>query len=77
MQFSWIKRRCLPRNATGAVWKGALASLPCGLLWIASALLVSSGTMAGASNQERHSGGEAREKVPPGMVWIPHVFNGN
>src|SRR6516165_9726167 len=75
MHFSWIKGRCLPCNATGAVWKGALALLLCGLLWVASALLVLSGTMAApdaaASNREGHSGGEAPEKVPPGMVWIP------
>jgi formylglycine-generating enzyme len=49
--------------------------LLCGLLGLASALLVSSGTMAApdaaASNREGHSGSEAREKVPPGMVWIP------
>jgi len=49
--------------------------LLCGLLWVASALLVSSGTMAApdaaASNRESHSGSEAREKGPLGMVWIP------
>jgi len=77
MHFSWIKGRCLPCNATGAVWKGALALLLCGLLWVASALLVLSGTMAApdaaASNREGHSGSEAREKVPPEWFGFPEA----
>jgi formylglycine-generating enzyme required for sulfatase activity len=76
MRFPWIVGQSLARNATGAVWKGAqLALLLCGLLGVASALLLSGGTMAspdaGASNPDRPSGRQAGGKAPPGMAWIP------
>src|SRR6516162_4435874 len=76
MHFSWIKGRRLPRNASGAAWQGAqLALLLCGLLGVASALLISGRTMprpdAGATNSNRTSERQAGGKAPPGMVWIP------
>jgi formylglycine-generating enzyme len=55
--------------------KGAPLALLCGLLGIASVLLVSSGTMASpnatGSNPDVPSVGQARRKAPPAMVWIP------
>src|SRR5438105_4093065 len=76
MQFSRINGRSLARRAIGAISKGAhLALLLCGLLGIASVLLVSSGTMASpnatASNQHDRSGGQVNRKASPGMAWIP------
>jgi len=76
MHFSWIKGPRLPRNASGAAWQGAqLALLLCGLLGVASALLISGRTMprpdAGATNSNRPSERQAGGKAPPGMVWIP------
>jgi len=75
MHFSRIKGRSLARSASGTISKGAqVALLLCGLLGIASVLLVSSATMAipnaTASNQDDRSGGQVNRKVPAGMVWI-------
>src|SRR6516225_1099134 len=76
MHFSRIKGRSLARNASGAIWKGAqVALLLCGLLGLASALLVLSGTMASpnaaASNPDKPSRSESGRKAPSAMVWIP------
>jgi sulfatase modifying factor 1 len=76
MQFSRINGRSLARRATGTISKGAhLALLLCGLLGIASVLLISSGTMASpnatASNPDEPSGSQVRRKTPPAMIWIP------
>ena len=73
--FSRIKRRSLARSATETISKGSqLALLLCGLLGIASVLLVSSGTLAipnaSASNPDDRSGGQANRKAPPDMAWI-------
>ena len=75
MHFSRIKGRNLARSATGTISKGAqLALLLCGLLGIASVLLVLSGIMASpdaaASNPDKPSGGQVTRKAPPAMVWI-------
>jgi len=75
MQFSRINGRSLARRATGTISKGAqLALLLCGLLGIASVLLVSSGTMASPndtrSNPDDGSGGQINRKALPGMAWI-------
>ncbi|MBV8377814.1 MAG: formylglycine-generating enzyme family protein [Verrucomicrobia bacterium] len=75
MHFSRIKGPSLARSATGPISKGAqVALLVCGLLGIASALLVSSGTIASAngsaSNPGEPSGRQAGRKAPPGMVLI-------
>ena len=61
MRFSRIKGRSLPRSATATISKGThLAFLLCGLLGIASVVLVSSGTMASpnatGSNRNEASG---------------------
>jgi len=52
-----------------------LALLLCGLLGIASVLLVAGGTMASpnatASNSDDRSGGQVNKKAPPEMAWIP------
>jgi formylglycine-generating enzyme required for sulfatase activity len=66
----------LVRNATGAVWKGAQpALLLCGLVGLAPALLVSTGTLANpnaaASNPDEAYLRHARRTAPPAMVWIP------
>jgi formylglycine-generating enzyme required for sulfatase activity len=76
MQFSRFKGRCLARSTTATISKGAQrALLLCGLLGIASLLLVSSGTMASpnatASNPDEPAGGQVRRKASPAMVWIP------
>src|SRR5271165_2215282 len=76
MNFSRIKGRSLGRSATGMISKGAqLALLLCGLLGIASVLLVSSGTIAmpnaNASNPDKPSGSRVNRKAPPAMAWIP------
>jgi hypothetical protein len=76
MHFWQIKGRNLARSATDPVGKGSqLAVLFCGLLGIASVLLVLSGSMpsfnANASNPDDRSGGQVRRKAPPGTVWIP------
>src|SRR5690242_12315958 len=75
MHFSRIKGQSLARSATGTISKGAqLAFLLCGLLGIASVLLVLSGIMASpnaaASNPDKPSGGQVTRKAPPAMVWI-------
>jgi sulfatase modifying factor 1 len=75
MHFSRIKGRNLARSATCTISKGAqLALLLCGLLGIASVLLVLSGIMASpnaaASNPDKPSGGQVTRKAPPAMVWI-------
>jgi len=72
--MSRIKRWTL--GATGSVGKGSqLAMLFCGLLGIASVLLVLSGSMASfnanASNPDDRSGGQVHGKAPPGTLWIP------
>jgi sulfatase modifying factor 1 len=63
-----MKGRNLPRSAPGKL-------LLCGLLGIASVLLVLSGIMASsnatASNPDESSGGQVRRESPPAMVWIP------
>jgi formylglycine-generating enzyme required for sulfatase activity len=74
--FSRIKWRSLARNATETISKGSQpALLLCGLLGIASVLLVSSGTLAipnaSASNPDDRSGRQANRKAPPDMAWIP------
>jgi formylglycine-generating enzyme required for sulfatase activity len=76
MHFSRMKRRNFARSATGTILKRAqLALLFCGLLGIASKLLVSGGTLASpnalGSNPDEPSRGETLKKAPPGMVWIP------
>ena len=76
MHFWQIKGRNLARSATDPDWKGSqLAVLFCGLLGIASVLLVLSGSMASfnanASNPDDRSGGQVRRKAPPGTVWVP------
>ena len=76
MLFSWMKGRSLTRRAAATVSRGAqLALLRCGLLVIAAALLVSSGTMpsynANASNPDETPGHQANRKSLPGMAWIP------
>jgi sulfatase modifying factor 1 len=76
MHFWQSKARSLARSATATISKGAhLALLLCGLLGIASVLLISNGTMvspnATASNPDELSRGPARRKAPPGMAWIP------
>jgi sulfatase modifying factor 1 len=75
MLFSWITGRKLAGSAPDTILKGAqLALLLCGFLGIASALLVSSGTMAipnaTASNPDQPFGGQVRRKSPTAMVWI-------
>ena len=76
MHFSRMKGRSFVRSATATVVKRAqLALLLCGLLGIASKLLVSGGTMANpyatGSNSDEPSRGQGLKKAPPGMVWIP------
>jgi len=76
MCFSWIKGKDRRGNVGGTISKGAkVAFLVCGFLVIASALLVSSGTMtsssAKASNPDEPSADQVRRKTPPGMAWIP------
>jgi formylglycine-generating enzyme len=76
MRFSWMKGKSRPGNAGGTISKGAkVAFLVCGLLVIAFALVVSSGTMtsssAKASNPDLPSADQVRRKTPPGMAWIP------
>src|SRR5262245_22960269 len=74
--FSRIKGQSLPRSATASISKvPQLALLLCGLLGIASVLLISSRTMvipsATASNPGDRSGRQVNRKAPPGMAWIP------
>src|SRR5271157_4359012 len=76
MLFSWMKGRSLTRRATATISRGAqLALLRCGLLVIAAALLVSSGTMASSnantSNPDETPGHQVNRKSLPGMAWIP------
>lgn len=71
-----MKGKCRPGNAGGSTSKGAKgAFLVCGLLLVAFALLVSSGTTinssAKASTPDEPSTDQARRKTPPGMAWIP------
>src|SRR3981189_2714859 len=71
-----MKGQSLARSATATISKGArVALLLCGLLGIASVLLLSSGTMASpnatASNPDEPSGDQVHRKAPPGTVWIP------
>jgi sulfatase modifying factor 1 len=71
--MSRIKR--WSRSTTGPVAKSSqLALLFCGLLGIASVLLVLSGIMASlnadASNPDDRSQGQVRRKAQPGTVWI-------
>jgi sulfatase modifying factor 1 len=73
MHLSRTKGRSLARSAIATISKGArFALLLCGLVGIASVLLVSSGTMASpnatASNPDERAGDR---KAPPGTVWIP------
>src|SRR6266403_469199 len=75
MDVSRMKGRSLACSATAAISKRAqLALLLCGLLGIASVLLILSGIMASfdanASNSDEPSGGQVR-KAPPGTIWIP------
>jgi sulfatase modifying factor 1 len=76
MLFSWMKGRSFTLRATATISRGAqLALLRCGLLVIAAALLVSSGTMASsnasASNPDETPGHQVNRKSLPGMAWIP------
>jgi formylglycine-generating enzyme len=76
MHFSRMKGRSIARNATATVLKRAqLALLVCGILGIASKLLVSGGTLASrnatGSNSDELSRGQTLKQAPPGMVWIP------
>ncbi len=71
-----MKGRRFVRGATATVLKRAqLALLLCGIVGIASKLLVSAGTMASpnatGSSPDEPSRGQTLRKVPPGMVWIP------
>jgi formylglycine-generating enzyme len=74
--FSRIKGRSLARSATKTISKGyQVTLLLCGLLGIASVLLISSGTLAlpnaSASDPDDRSGGQVNRKAPPGMARIP------
>jgi formylglycine-generating enzyme len=76
MHFSRMKGRSIARSATATVLKRAqLALLLCGIVGIASKLLVSAGTMASpnaaGSSPDEPSRGQTLRKAPPGMVWIP------
>src|SRR4029077_11700133 len=76
MHFSRMKGRTFARSATATVLKRAqLALLLCGLLGIASKLLVSGGTLARRNaidaNPDEPSRGQTLKQAPPGMVWIP------
>jgi formylglycine-generating enzyme len=76
MHFWKIKRRNLARSATHTIPKGARFTLLfCGLLGIASVLLVSSAIRAipnaTTSNQDDRLGGQLNGKAPPSMAWIP------
>jgi hypothetical protein len=80
----WLKSRRLTPSATATISKGAqLALLLCGILGIASVLLVSNVTTASpnatGSNPDEPSRGQTLKQAPPGMVWIPrrHVSDGN
>ena len=75
MHFSRIKGRSFGRSATGTISKGAhLALLLCGLLGIASAMLVSSRTMANpnptGSNPDEAAAGQVRRNAPSAMAWV-------
>src|SRR6267154_748214 len=76
MHFSRMKGRRFVRGATATVLKRAqFALLLCGIVGIASKLLVSAGTMASpnatGSSPDEPSRGQTLRKAPPGMVWIP------
>jgi formylglycine-generating enzyme len=76
MLFSRITGRKFARTEKRTLSKGAQYALfLCGFLGIASALLVSSGTItilnATASNPDPSTGGQVWTKTPPAMVWIP------
>jgi sulfatase modifying factor 1 len=76
MHFSWMKRKSCAGSARGTISKGAkVALLVCGFLVLATALLVSSGTMASsnsnASNPNERSGDQVRRKASQAMAWIP------
>ena len=76
MHFSRMKRRTFVRSATATILKRAqLALLLCGIVGIASKLLVSAGTMASPTatgpNSDGPSRGQSLKKAPPGMLWIP------
>jgi sulfatase modifying factor 1 len=76
MHFSRMKGRTIARKATATVLKRAqLALLFCGIVGIASKLLVSSVTMASpnaiGSNPDEPSRGQTLKQAPPGTVWIP------
>src|SRR6266481_226240 len=76
MHFSRMKGRRFVRGATATVLKRAqLALLLCGIVGIASKLLVSAGTMASptatGSNPDEPSRAQTLKQAPPGMVWIP------
>jgi formylglycine-generating enzyme len=76
MHFSRMKGRSVVRSATDTILKRAqLALLLCGLLGLASKLLVSGGTLASrnatGANPDEPSRGQTLRKAPSGMVWIP------
>src|SRR5258708_34376353 len=76
MHFSRTKRRGFARSAAATILKRAqLALLLCGIVGIASKLLVSAGTMASPAatgpNSDEPSRGQTLKQAPPGMVWIP------
>jgi formylglycine-generating enzyme len=71
-----MKGRTFARSATAPILKRAqLALLLCGILGIASKLLVSTVTVASpyttGSNSDEPSRGQGLKKPPPAMVWIP------
>jgi len=71
-----MKGRRFVRGATATVLKRAqLALLLCGIVGIASKLLVSTVTVASptatGTNSDEPSRGQTLTKAPLGMVWIP------
>src|SRR6266567_9059830 len=76
MHFSRMKRLGFVRSAKATVLKRAqLALLFCGIVGIASKLLVSTVTVASpyatGTNSDEPSRGQSLKKAPPGMLWIP------
>src|SRR5258708_18124804 len=76
MHFSRVKRLGFVRSAKSTVLKRAqLALLFCGIVGIASKLLVSTVTVASANatgpNSDEPSRGQTLKKAPLGMIWIP------
>src|SRR5258708_28634234 len=75
MHFSRMKRRTFVRSATATILKRAqLALLLCGIVGIASKLLVSTVTVASpyapGTTSDEPSRGQTLKQAPPGMLWI-------